>query len=100
MRSTVHGVEDLVFDKPLVLYFCLYLRMPKSLSTALIFEMKQLNIHAAYFSFIANKILKGLTKFNPLNAQLIPIYHLLALLGAHHIFHVSGLRVNVLCHIL
>jgi len=31
---------------------------------------------------------------NPLNAQLNPICHLMALLGAHHIFHVSGLRVN------
>jgi len=29
--------------------------------------------------------------FNPLNAKLNPICHLLALLGAHHIFHVSGL---------
>jgi hypothetical protein len=34
--------------------------------------------------------------FNPLNAELNPICHLLALLGAHHIFHVSGLRVNVM----
>jgi hypothetical protein len=33
--------------------------------------------------------------FNPLNAELNPICLLLALLGAHHIFHVSGLRVNV-----
>ena len=33
--------------------------------------------------------------FNPLNAELNPIYHLLALLGAHHIFQVSGLRVNL-----
>ena len=32
---------------------------------------------------------------NPLNAELNPICHLLALLGAHHIFHVSGLRVNL-----
>jgi len=31
--------------------------------------------------------------FNPLNAELNPISHLLALLGAHIIFHVSGLRV-------
>jgi len=34
------------------------------------------------------------TQFNPLHAELNPICHLLALLGAHHIFHVSGLRVN------
>jgi len=32
--------------------------------------------------------------FNPLNAELNPICHLLVLLGTHHIFHVSGLRVN------
>jgi len=31
---------------------------------------------------------------NPLNAELNPICHLLALLGAHHIFHFSGLRVK------
>jgi len=37
--------------------------------------------------------------FNPLNAQLNPICHLLALLGAHHIFHVSGIRVNFLVNI-
>jgi hypothetical protein len=32
---------------------------------------------------------------NPLNAELNPICHLLALLGAHHILHVSRKRVNV-----
>ena len=32
--------------------------------------------------------------FNPLNAELNPICHLLALLGAHNIFHVSRIRVN------
>jgi len=34
-------------------------------------------------------------RFNPLNTDLNPICHLLALLGAHHILHVSGLRVNI-----
>jgi len=29
-----------------------------------------------------------------LKAEFNPIRHLLALLGAHHIFHVSGLKVN------
>jgi len=33
---------------------------------------------------------------NSLNDQLNPIFHLLALLGAHHIFHVSGLRVKLI----
>ena len=31
---------------------------------------------------------------NPLNTQLNPICHLLALLGAHHIFHISRIRVK------
>ena len=32
---------------------------------------------------------------NALNAELNPTCHLLELLGAHHIFHVRGLRVKV-----
>jgi len=35
-----------------------------------------------------------LTGINPSNAELNHICHLLELLGDHHIFHVSGLRVN------
>jgi hypothetical protein len=31
---------------------------------------------------------------NPLNTELNPICHFLALLGAHHILHVSRIRVN------
>jgi hypothetical protein len=33
--------------------------------------------------------------FNPLNTPLNPIHHLLALLGARHILHVSRIRVNM-----
>jgi hypothetical protein len=33
-------------------------------------------------------------EINPLNAKLNPICHLLILLGAHHIFHVSRIRVK------
>jgi hypothetical protein len=33
--------------------------------------------------------------FNPLNAELNPTCHLLVLLRAHHILHVSRIRVNV-----
>ena len=32
--------------------------------------------------------------FIPLNAELYPICHLLALLGAHHILHVGRIIVN------
>jgi hypothetical protein len=33
--------------------------------------------------------------FNPLNAELNPICHLLALFGAHHILHVSRVGVKI-----
>jgi transposase len=32
--------------------------------------------------------------FNPLNVDLNPICHLMALLGAHHILHFSRIRVK------
>ena len=35
-------------------------------------------------------------EINPLNAELNPIRHLLALLGARHIVHVSRIRVNII----
>ena len=35
--------------------------------------------------------------FNPLNAELNPIRHLLALVAARHIVHVSRIRVNTYC---
>ena len=48
----------------------------------------------------ANKILLQCTvhtskSINPLNAELNPICHLPALLGAHHILHVSRIRVKL-----
>ena len=36
----------------------------------------------------------GRTVLNPLNAELNPICHLMALLGAHHILLVSRVRVK------
>ena len=44
------------------------------------------------FSFIFH----GIYDFNPLNPELNPICYLLALLGAHHFFHVSRVRVKLL----
>jgi len=35
------------------------------------------------------------SNINPLNAELNPICNLLALLGAHHILHVSRIRVKL-----
>ena len=41
-----------------------------------------------------NLMEKTFPYFNPLKAELNPICHLLALLGVHHILHVSRIRVN------
>jgi len=38
--------------------------------------------------------------FNPLNIELNPICHLLALLGAHPILHVSRIRVKLITHMV
>jgi hypothetical protein len=38
---------------------------------------------------------KHTISFNLLNAELNPICYLLALLGAHHFFHVSRIRVKM-----
>ena len=35
-------------------------------------------------------------QFNPLNAELNPMCHLLTLVGAHHILHVSKVKANIL----
>jgi hypothetical protein len=35
-------------------------------------------------------------EINPLNTDLNPICHLLALLGAHHILHVSRIRFKII----
>ena len=43
--------------------------------------------HEAYSGLV-------ITNINNLNAELNPVCHLLALFGAHHIFHVSGLRIK------
>ena len=38
----------------------------------------------------------NLISINPLNPELNPICYLLALLGAHHLLHVSRIRVKLL----
>ena len=48
---------------------------------------KQRQLENTYKILVINQL-------NPLNAELNPICHLLALLGAHLILHVSRIRVN------
>jgi len=66
----------------------------------LIFCLQSAHIYKFHLMLEINKFYfpTGLHLINPLNAELNPICPLLALLGARHIFHVSGLRVK--CHCL
>jgi hypothetical protein len=52
--------------------------------------------------YIKVTVLLHLTKMcggiNPFNAELNPINHLLALLRAHHILHISRIRVKQMQH--
>ena len=56
-------------------------------------KRKTPSYHDIHFSVGKNSYM-----FNPLNAKLNPICHLLALLGAHHILHVNGVRVKLIGH--
>jgi len=57
--------------------------------------LKQLYLteNTLLFSYKVNRLIYY-NEINPLNAKLYPICHLLALLGAHPILHVSRTRVN------
>jgi hypothetical protein len=53
-----------------------------------------LYVRASVYVFHVTKNDRRMGHFNPLNAELNPICHLLILLGAHHILHVSRVRVK------
>jgi hypothetical protein len=65
-------------------------------------RMEQLGSHWSdfheiwYFSIFWKSVGKNSSFINPLNAELNPICHLLALLRPHHILHTSRIRVKVL----
>jgi hypothetical protein len=63
------------------------LRSVKVVSSLERFVHPKLLIHFSCGPYLTKNI-------NPLNAKLNLICHLLALLGAHHIFHVSRIRVK------
>ena len=54
--------------------------------------------NACYHSvqdLLSSSLLPKNLKITPLNAELSPTCHLLALLGSHHILHVSRIRVKI-----
>ena len=62
------------------------------------FHMQQFcSAHKVYLCFVCiseQTAIISLYSINPSNAELNPICHLLAFLGAHHILHVSRIRVQ------
>ena len=58
------------------------------------FHKKKAQILTSVECGVLNQIAQSFAA-NPLNAELNPICHLLALLGAHYILHVSRVRVKV-----
>ena len=60
-----------------------YLLDPDGEGTVIILDVVHVTFHTTTYIYI-----------NPLNVELNPICHLLALLGAHHILHVGRMRVK------
>jgi hypothetical protein len=63
-------------------------------------DRQTLHPHCAFITCILcgkneQRVDRNKARINPLNTKLNPICHLLALLGAHHILHVSRIRVKV-----
>jgi len=56
------------------------------------------SLHNKHHKDIVTCRLHTASVINTLNTELNPICHLLALLGAHHILHVSRIRVKTLLH--
>jgi len=53
-----------------------------------------------YLTTVSCHFVSTCDHINPLNAELNAIYHVLALLGARHILHVSGIKVNVVARLI
>jgi len=82
VAKTSENIYLLTYAENLVVKNCM-----KLLSDNCIIYYSKMQKKTYFLSFY------GFTDINPLNAGLNPICHLLTLLGAHHILHVSRIRV-------
>ena len=86
----------LVYQGPL--NFIIYLNFPilKEVIVYIGYCFISINNNLLVVNCYSSLVVSGFSrnKVNPLNAELNPICHLLALLGAHHILHVSRIKVN------
>jgi hypothetical protein len=56
----------------------------------LIYQIKELETNSKNRNI--RDLYRGINEFNPLNTELNPICHLLALVGVHNILHVSRVK--------
>ena len=77
------------------MYVCVYLVMSPLVSSFVLwsYNVRPQTDHRNFISTVSFHL--ACCFINPLNAELNPICHLLALLGPHHILHVSRIRVKV-----
>ena len=66
------------------IYFCIFFKTSVSVF-----------VHVQRCLHIKTNFIRNSYFFNPLNAELNPTCHLLALLGAHPIIHISRIKVNI-----
>jgi len=78
------------------LNICHYLHSLITHSTCLyeFLQYQKLSLNATFSPQCSERLRSLMSLFNPLDVKLNPICHLLALLGAHRILHVSRVRVN------
>jgi hypothetical protein len=93
------GLDLTCIASELVDVFCNFYRFNRGGFNKFIYSDKtaQLLLFVCFNTTVTNledNCRKPITYFNPLKAELNPICQLLALLGAHHIIHVSGIRVK------
>jgi len=73
----------------------IYLTTENNIPEDLNLQQEPQNSHKDILHFTQkSRTINFYTVLNPLNTKFNPIYHLMALLEAHHILHVSKIRVN------
>ena len=93
-KSTQHGVRHIMSSSvvcPALRYFFILSHKRRDFRKKKLFDIKCVFLFSLQLlseTFLIRR------RINPLNAELNPICHLLALLGAHHILHVNRMRVK------
>ena len=94
LRTYIKHYWKLVIYWYIPLQFVLHFCMQTTICSTFDCNLKLVTIINSSTHTLIHSITHMNIIFNPLNAELNPICHLLALVGSHHILHVSRVRVN------